>query len=46
MVNYNEVRGDQTSIPKPVAEALGKPEAITYSLKGKRVEVEAAEGEP
>lgn len=41
-VNYNEVRGYQTSIPKPVAEVLGKPKAITYILKGKKVEVENA----
>jgi len=41
-VNYNDVRGYQTSIPKPIAEALGKPKAVTYLLKGKRVELEAA----
>jgi len=41
-VNYNEVRGYQTSIPKPVAEVLGKPKAITYHMKGTRVEVKAA----
>lgn len=40
-VNYNEVRGYQTTIPKPVAEALGKPKAVTYTLKGKRVEVKS-----
>jgi hypothetical protein len=42
-VNYNETRGYQTSIPKPVAEVLGKPKAITYVLKGKKIELEAAE---
>lgn len=40
-VNYNEVRGYQTSVPKPVAEVLGNPETITYSVKGKKVEVKA-----
>jgi hypothetical protein len=40
-VNFNEVRGYQASIPKPIAEALGKPKTITYILKGKKVEVTA-----
>ena len=38
-VNYNEVRGYQTSIPKPVAQVLGEPKSITYFLEGKRVEL-------
>ena len=42
-VNHNETRGYQTSIPKPVAEILGKPKAITYLLKGKKVEVKTAD---
>ena len=42
-VNYNEIRGYQTSIPKPIAEVLGKPKAVTYILKGKKVELEAAD---
>jgi hypothetical protein len=41
-VNFNKVRGYQTSIPKPVAEVMGKPDSITYALKGKRVEVRNA----
>ena len=41
-VNHNKIRGYQSSIPKPVMEILGEPEAITYSVKGKRVEVKAA----
>jgi hypothetical protein len=41
-VNFNEVRGFQMSIPKPVAELLGKPTAMTYVLKGNRVEIRAA----
>jgi hypothetical protein len=44
-VNYNEVRGYQTSIPKPVAEVLGAPKAITYVLKGKKVEVRGSQEE-
>ena len=44
-VNFREDRGYQTSIPKPVAEVLGKPKEITYVLKDrKKVEVKAAEG--
>lgn len=42
-VNYNEARGYQTSIPKPVAETLGKPKAVTYIVKGKRVEMKPAD---
>ncbi|HVB11920.1 MAG TPA: hypothetical protein VNE86_02210 [Nitrososphaerales archaeon] len=43
-VNSHETRGHQCTIPKPVIEALGEPERITFMIKGKRVEVEAAEG--
>ena len=43
-VNYNEVRGYQTSIPKPVAEVLGEPSAVTYVLKGKKVELKSGNG--
>ena len=42
-VNYVEGRGASSSIPKPVAEALGNPKSITFVLKGKRVEVKAAD---
>jgi hypothetical protein len=45
-VNFNEVRGYQTSIPKPVAEVLGRPERITYVVKGSKVEVRAAQKPP
>ena len=38
-VNFNEARGYQTSIPKPVAEAMGWPTSITYLIRGKRIEV-------
>lgn len=40
-VNFSEGRGYQTTIPKPVAAALGEPESITYLLKGRKVEVQA-----
>ncbi|MGI0069216.1 MAG: hypothetical protein ACREAN_03060 [Nitrosopumilaceae archaeon] len=44
-VNYNEHRGYAATIPRPVIEFLGKPEKITYSIKGKKVEVEATKEE-
>jgi hypothetical protein len=40
-VSYDERRGAQAYIPKPIAEHLGNPKAITYRIKGKKVEVEA-----
>ena len=39
-VNYNEVRGAQSSIPKPVVDALGHPNVIKFVIKGKKVEIE------
>lgn len=42
-VNFSEGRGYQTTIPKPVVEVLGEPESITYSVKGKKVEVKAGD---
>ena len=43
-VHHNKASGYYTtSIPKPIVENLGKGgevEAITYSIKGKRVEIE------
>jgi len=39
-VNYNESRGYQSSIPKPVMDALGNPDKITFVIKGgKKVEI-------
>ena len=42
-VSYSEDKGVQTRIPKPVVEALGKPNHVTYVLKGKKVELRAEE---
>jgi hypothetical protein len=42
-VNHNEVRGYQSSIPKPVIEILGEPSVITFVVKGKKVELKAGE---
>jgi hypothetical protein len=42
-VNHNEIRGYQSSIPKPVMETLGNPDKITFVVKPKnKVEVQAA----
>jgi hypothetical protein len=38
-VNHNNIRGYQTSIPKPVMERLNFPDKVTFILKGKRVEI-------
>ena len=38
-VNYNEDRGYQSSIPKPIIEALGDPESITFEINGKKISV-------
>ena len=40
-VNYVKGRGASSSIPKPIAEALGNPKSITFVLKGKKVEIQA-----
>ena len=38
-VNYNDKRGYQSSIPKPVIDALGNPEKIKFIIDGKKVEI-------
>ena len=38
-VSYNDRRGDQAYLPKPVVEVLGKPESIKFTIKGKKVEI-------
>ena len=38
-VNYNESRGYQSSIPKPIIEVLGDPETITFEINGKNVKI-------
>ncbi len=41
-VNFHEVRGYQTVIPRPVAEHLGRPERLTFILNKAKVEIRAA----
>ena len=40
-VTYHEHRGYQTYIPKPIMERLGKPKAIKFIIKNRKIEVEA-----
>jgi hypothetical protein len=45
-VNHHEIRGYQSSIPKPVMETLGNPDKITFIVKPKKkVEVVAGKVE-
>ena len=40
-VNYNEHRGYQSSIPRPIIEALGDPDSITFIMKNNSIEITA-----
>jgi len=42
-INSHETRGYQCTIPRPVIEALGEPERITFFVEGKKVKIEPAE---
>ena len=42
-VGYSEKRGYACTIPKPVIEALGEPERITFIVRGRKVEVQRVE---
>ncbi len=44
-VSDSAEKGIQTRLPKPVFETLGKPERVTFVVKGKRVELRAGENE-
>lgn len=44
-VNFNEVRGYQSSIPKPIMDALGIPKSIKFVVKGRTIEIKSANGE-
>ena len=43
-VNYSDVRGYQTTIPRPIIEKLGDSpiHKLKFSIKGNKVEVEKA----
>jgi len=40
-VTYHEHRGCQSYIPKPIMERLGRPKAIKFIIKNRKIEVEA-----
>ena len=41
-VGYSENRGYACTIPRPIIEALGEPDRITFMIKGERVEIVSA----
>ena len=41
-INYHETRGYQSSIPRPIIEALGKPDKITFEIHGRSIRVVGA----
>ena len=40
-VNFNEKRGYQCSIPKPIMEVLGEPDAVTFVMDNKQVKIKS-----
>jgi len=38
-VNFNESRGYQSSIPKPIIDALGDPKKLTFVISGENVKI-------
>lgn len=38
-VNFNEDRGYQSSIPKPIIDALGDPDKVTFVINGKTIRI-------
>lgn len=42
-VNYSKGRGAQSSIPKPIYDALGQPKSIKFWVKNKHIEIEATD---
>jgi hypothetical protein len=45
-VNYNDKRGYQSSIPKPIIDALGNPKKIKFIIDGKKVEIATGKRRP
>ena len=45
-INYNESRGYQSSIPKPIMEALGDPETLTFMINGNSVKITSGDKNP
>lgn len=38
-VHYDEEKGSQVRIPKPILEKIGNPEKITFVISGKDVKI-------
>lgn len=38
-VNYNQSRGYQSSIPKPIMDMLGSPNALKFEVSGKTIKI-------
>jgi hypothetical protein len=39
-VHYNDQKGTQVRVPKPILELLHDPETIKFVIKGKHIEIE------
>jgi len=44
-VNYHPTRGILVFLPRPLAKLLGNPSSVTFTVKGKRIELKAGESE-
>ena len=42
-VNYNNERGYQSTIPKPIMKTLGNPDKITFVKKGSQILLRAGD---
>ncbi|MDH3657174.1 MAG: hypothetical protein OEM77_03465 [Nitrosopumilus sp.] len=40
-VNYNDARGSQCNIPKPILEFLGEPDRLKFVISGKSVKIKS-----
>ena len=40
-INYDDSRGSQCNIPKPVLEFLGNPDKVKFVMTGKNVRVKS-----
>ena len=42
-ISYSDIRGNQSYIPKPVIDLLGKPEFLKFVIKRKNIHVVAGD---
>ena len=42
-INYNESRGYQSSIPKPIMDALGEPNTIKFEINGNSIKISSGD---